>query len=126
MSVCELLYQALGYINLERYKEALEDAEKAVQMAPGYVQAYNSVGTALMKLNRPDEALAKFKEAVKINPFYASPYANMANILRELNRPDEAAKMLEKAFQLNPAQFLNINPSPSGKMQVNSTATSKY
>ncbi|MCQ2820821.1 MAG: tetratricopeptide repeat protein [archaeon] len=54
--------------NLEEFKEALEDAEKAISLKADYSKAYLRKGTALKGMADIEGALNAFKEGLKIDP----------------------------------------------------------
>ena len=54
--------------NLEKFEDALKDAEKALEIKSDYVKGFLRKGTALKGLNKLDEAVNAFKEGLKIAP----------------------------------------------------------
>ncbi len=76
-ALADLTYQnrELPYFNLarlyvlqNRYDEALENVQKAIQIKPRLAMAYNLQGQIYEKLNNLDEAVPSYEAAVKIVP----------------------------------------------------------
>ena len=51
--------------HLGRLEEAIEEAEKAIPLDPGYGNTYNDIGVYLSKLGRHDEAIPWLKKAMR-------------------------------------------------------------
>jgi tetratricopeptide (TPR) repeat protein len=50
------------------YTKCLEAAQKAIQIKPGYAEAYNNAGAAYISLGRLDEAIDSVKKALEYDP----------------------------------------------------------
>ena len=57
-----------GYVNMRQYRDALDAATKAVQLAPGDSRMWRNLGQVNMDLNAPGEALKAFDQALAVNP----------------------------------------------------------
>jgi hypothetical protein len=57
-----------GYVNLRQYADALDAANKAVELAPGDSRMWRNLGEVLMDLNDPAEALRAFDKALAVSP----------------------------------------------------------
>jgi tetratricopeptide (TPR) repeat protein len=66
---------------LDRIEEALFDYDRALALAPNWVEAWNNRGVALAALNRHGEAIAAYDRALAINPRHL-----MARFNRGLSR----------------------------------------
>lgn len=64
---------------LGRYKEAIKDYDKAVDLAPRDTNAFNNRGSAKDKLGQHKEAISDFNRAIEINPNDADYYYNRGN-----------------------------------------------
>jgi Tfp pilus assembly protein PilF len=78
---------------------------KAIELKPGFLEAYDGHGSALLAAGHPDQAVAAYREALKITPGYFSSRFGLANSLESLGRGDEAIAEFEKAQVLNPARW---------------------
>jgi len=87
---------------LVRNKEALEAAEKAVEIDPNYAVAWVNMAAALLKLGRNDEALQASEKAIVLDPNYAIAWNNKAAALDKLGRNEEALEVSEKTIDLDP------------------------
>ena len=57
-----------GYVNLRQYRDALDAATKAVQLAPEDSRMWRNLGQADMDLNDPVEAVRAFDQALAVSP----------------------------------------------------------
>ncbi len=71
-------------------------------MAPDFVEAHNSLGSALRELDRRDDAIEHYRRAVALAPDYALAHANLAAALHESGRFDEAIVHARRAVELDP------------------------
>ncbi|MCS5589627.1 MAG: tetratricopeptide repeat protein [Candidatus Thioglobus sp.] len=86
----------------EKFIEAVDCYNQAIQINPDYVDAYGNRGNALKELGRLDEAIKSYNKVIQLNPNYAEAYGNRGNALNELGQSDEAIKNYKKAIQLKP------------------------
>ena len=54
--------------NLNKYEEAIECYDKAIQINPNYSNAFNIKGHALYNLNKYEETIECYDKAIQINP----------------------------------------------------------
>ena len=57
-----------GYVNLRQYRDALDAATKAAQLAPTDSRMWRNLGLADLDLNDPAEALRAFDQALVVDP----------------------------------------------------------
>ncbi len=93
---------ALSYKN--KFEEAIEECEKAIEIDPEFGNPYNDIGLYLMQMNRLDEAeewLMRAKEADRYdNPEY--PYLNLGKVFELKGIWPLAVKEYEKALKIKP------------------------
>lgn len=70
----------------DRFEEALEVYEQALQQRPNFPEAYNNYGIAFAKLGRIPDAIAAFNEALRQKPNYLKAQQNLDEIHRILDR----------------------------------------
>ena len=58
--------------NNGQYEEALQDAEKCIQLNQGFARAHQRKGTALFFLNKLDDAINSYKLGLQVDPNNAS------------------------------------------------------
>jgi tetratricopeptide (TPR) repeat protein len=83
-------------------EEALEVAERAVQLDPTDARGHAAVGNALLYLRRYDESLTAYERAVRYNPNDADILAEMGHSVCVNDDPDRAIGLINKAMSLNP------------------------
>src|SRR5262249_30257536 len=76
--------------------------DKAIALKPGFAEAHNNRGNALMKLNRHEEAIGSYDKAIALNPDFAEAYNDRANALMDLKHHEEAIASYDKAIALKP------------------------
>ena len=85
--------------------EAIEHWEQALRITPGYAEAHDSLGSALIRLNRLPEAVAHFEQALRIRPDNAKVQNNLAWLLATLapaegGNPVRAVALAQRACKL--------------------------
>ncbi len=88
------------------YARAIDHFDKALAIAPRFVEALNNRGSSQGLSGRFEEALADFDEAVRRNPSYALSYHNRGLTRRQLGRLDDAIADYAEALRLNPKYAL--------------------
>jgi TolB-like protein/Tfp pilus assembly protein PilF len=63
-----LRYAGIQALNLGRWNEAIDLANKAIERDPLRPNSYNSLGRALLALNRDTEAEAAYRRALELDP----------------------------------------------------------
>ena len=85
--------------NLERYDEALESYDRAIELDDNDRFNWVCRGDLLNNLQRYEEALASFDRAIALDEQYLSVFFARAIAILELNRWDEGITALDDAFQ---------------------------
>jgi tetratricopeptide (TPR) repeat protein len=88
---------------------ALESYRMAVQLAPKYAAAWNSMGVSLDMLGRKEEALSAYDESLKYDDADWGVWGNRANVLRDIGRDDESRESFQRM-----ARLLGIGDAPLG------------
>ncbi len=71
-------YYNIGYVNLvykDRYREAIDWFDKALELAPDYHQAYHNRGLCYENLGKRDSAIRNYREALRIQEGNFKPSA---------------------------------------------------
>jgi type IV pilus biogenesis/stability protein PilW len=104
-----VISEAIHYFNLgvSSYNErealkAIQAYQKATELNPDYVEAYNNLGIIYQELGDLDKAFEAFQKAVGINPQYEKAYNNLGILLLSKDRFEEAAEAFQKALAINP------------------------
>ena len=92
------------FISWRYYRDAIQDWEKALELArswtatyPREAFAFNSLGSAFIRLGRFEQSVESFREAIQLDPKFIPAYSNLAAALMALNRFDEARAILQQA-----------------------------
>lgn len=95
--------------NLARSAGRLVDAERgyrdSLRIEPGFITAWNNLGTVLKDLRRTDEAMNCYRRALALKPDYAVAHNNLGVALTETGRHSEAAESCRRAIALEPGYF---------------------
>ena len=89
-------------LKLEKYEEALNAYEKAIELSPENTNAWAGKSTALFGLERYEEALNAYEKLIESNPEYVHAFGSKGAILLVLERYEEALKTFKKAIELSP------------------------
>ena len=97
-------FNVMGVIHAGRYEytSAVDCYEKALAIAPQFVDAINNLGSALHKLQRPEEAVQRFAQVIKLQPRDADAYYNLGNVLLSNDQPEEAIVHFQQAIEFRP------------------------
>ena len=86
----------------EKYLEAIEEYDIALDIDPNLKEAHNNKGNALHNLGRYDEAIEEYDKALAIDPNDKEAHYNKGITLRHLKRYEEAIKEYDKALAIDP------------------------
>jgi tetratricopeptide (TPR) repeat protein len=95
------------------YEEALANLRQAIEIDPGYVNAYNELGNIYLELDRPAEARKALETGLSHNDL-AQLHKNLARValVERPPHPEEAIVHLTKALSLYPPT------DPDGKAEA--------
>lgn len=85
-----------------RAVEALDVAEKAVELDPNNARAQALLCLALLENDRPEEAISAGLRAEQLAPNYAEARAYLSMAYRGAGRPNQAFQKADEAVQLDP------------------------
>jgi tetratricopeptide (TPR) repeat protein len=80
-----------GQIAENRYREAITELGKAIELDPNCAEAYNSRGYAYLREHEYSRAIADFTSAIRLNAKYANAYLNRG-VARKLAGDAQGAK----------------------------------
>lgn len=98
----KLLEQGKTLIELQRYEEAINILDQALQIDSKYPEAWVKRGQALSKLQKYEEAQKSYEEALKIKSEYSQAWYERGLALENLNRYELAQESLIKAIEIQP------------------------
>jgi tetratricopeptide (TPR) repeat protein len=86
-----------------RTEEAIQSFKQALQRQPGYVAAWNNLGTVLNKTGRLDEAINDYEQALQLDPEKPETHKYIGEVLDKTGQTDAAVRHYQTALRLNPA-----------------------
>ena len=89
----------MHYINLERYDEAIQYFDKALQIDPNDTVALNNKGDALYQLGKYDEAIQNYDKALQIDPNDTVALNNKGNALSTLANTMKLYSIMTKHYR---------------------------
>jgi len=97
------IFHCLGMVLAKQGKpeQAISYLQKALQLAPWLIAAYDDLAHCMLQLDRPDEALRLSQRALDMDPSRAESHFNLGSILARSNNP-EAISAFMRATQLRP------------------------
>jgi len=92
------VFQAHQLAQSQKYKEAVEQFDMAIQLDPNLSDAYAGRGHALLHLEKPAEAGKDFAKAFEHDPYNGLALTGLCLVMvMSDGKPDEAVKKLEEA-----------------------------
>jgi type IV pilus biogenesis/stability protein PilW len=94
-------YLRLGRMQLEQAKtmQAIESLQKAIDLDPKLVEAYNLLGLVYLTNSEIDKAIGEFEEAVRVDPYFTDARNNLGIALRQDRQYDRAAEQFQAALK---------------------------
>jgi protein O-mannosyl-transferase len=92
----------MAMVDQGRFDDAVEQYEKAKQIAPNDAKVHNNLGYALAKTGRIDDAIVEYNRSLAINPNLVTAHANLGVALRKKGRIDEAVSHFNAALKVDP------------------------
>ncbi len=92
-------YAGLVLSSAGEYRRAVESYLKAIEIAPDYARARNSLGALYCKLNKYHFALVHFRKALEVNPYNPFLQYNLGSLYFEVGDSVNAKIHLENAVK---------------------------
>lgn len=92
----------LALVGCERYTDAIEVGERAIERNPASGRLAAAAGYALQKVYRSQEALACYQTAEKLRAADHELWNNRGIVLQDLGRMDEALIAYSRALEVHP------------------------
>lgn len=99
----------IALLNEGKIDEAIGHYDRAIQIKPGYVDAYANRGNAYAKLGRYQRAIEDYNQAILLKPDFAEGYYSRGNIRSILGQYQLALEDYDKAISLNPDYIKTYN-----------------
>ncbi len=104
--------RGIAELDLGKYEDAIKDNTRAIELRPGFSEAYNNRGIALSALKRYDEAVRDFTAALEFNPAHYKARLNRAISYTAMGRLEPALNDYRKALETRPESTRNFLRSP--------------
>lgn len=101
-----IIKRADKFYDSEKYQEAVEYYDKALEINPTVDEIYYRKGTALDNLGQYEKAIACYNKAIEINPLDDTFYSSKAYSLDCLCKYQEAILCYDEAIELNPRESI--------------------
>jgi tetratricopeptide (TPR) repeat protein len=92
----------MDYYSQNKFEEAVQAYNRAIEIDPQDAEAWNNKGTALGVLGRYDEAIQAFEKAIEINSSYAEAWYNMGVVFDLQGNYYQAIRAYNEATRINP------------------------
>jgi tetratricopeptide (TPR) repeat protein len=92
----------MDLLKKHKYEDAIMEFDKAIELKPGFTEAWTGKGIAVGNLGRIDESLELFNKAIKINPDDVEAWYQKGFALGKLERFEEALKAFKKVIAVKP------------------------
>lgn len=93
----------------QRYVEATQAAEQAVQLEPADPYCFYALSLVLFERNHFKESLQQINEAIRLDPYDAAYFGHRANINFQLRRWQDALDSAEAGLSIDPENGLCNN-----------------
>lgn len=94
--------RGVAYARARHPRLAVEDFNRAVQLAPELASVYNNRGNVLLSLGQTKEAIKDFDRAIVLAPGYAAAFSNRATARMKLDQVAGAIEDYTRAITLTP------------------------
>ncbi len=98
----------------QKFDEAQQLFEKAVQIYPRYAVAWFELGHIQLQKNEPEPARHSFEQSIAADSKYANPYRGLAELDTQQQHWESLAKVTDQLLAPNPGSF----PDPWLRNQV--------
>jgi predicted O-linked N-acetylglucosamine transferase (SPINDLY family) len=82
------------------FEQAVVLYQKAIEIKPGFVNAFNNMGLAFSRMGKFQEATDCYLSVIRLQPDFAHAYNNLGNIFCEIGFKEKAIACYQKAVEL--------------------------
>jgi tetratricopeptide (TPR) repeat protein len=90
------------FMSCGKYKEAIEEYKKAINVKPDYAEAYYGLGNAYEDAGMHKEAIEEYKKAINVKPDYAEAYCYSGVVYGKLGLYEDAIESFKQAIKVKP------------------------
>lgn len=124
----QLVNKAIKEIAANKFDEAIEDCEKALELDSAHINAYFYIGIANSHKQQYEEAITSFKKALDLTKKHAKSWNHMGLVYSKKKAYDKAIESYEQAVEIEPLYteaFFNMANAYKLKNHLN-RAIDKY
>jgi serine/threonine protein kinase len=108
-SASGLMLKAMSLASLDDHQAAISEFDKALEIEPGNVMAFQMKAKSCCALGNYPEALRLFRKAEAVDPDDPDLQDNLAYCLNGLKRYEEALRYADRSVELDPHCFSSWN-----------------
>ncbi|RYE01525.1 MAG: tetratricopeptide repeat protein [Sphingobacteriales bacterium] len=100
-----------GYMEQEKYSDAIKWLEKAVKLDPEFAFAWDNLGICYRRSNKLEKAVQAYETSLRIDSMGRTPLMNLAVAQGMLGRADDAIatyQLLDRRYPGDPETFYGI------------------
>lgn len=83
-----------------KYKEALDEFEKAIELEPQNTISWLNKGNTLDDMGKQEAAIEAYNKAIELDPYFAVAWYNKGIVFKSMKRKMEADEAFSKAKEL--------------------------
>jgi tetratricopeptide (TPR) repeat protein len=95
------LFLGKVYLDWEKYRQAFEHYQKAIEVAPEMASSYNGMGNYYYERKEYGKARELYQKSLKLNPNYSHVYFNLGLVEWKEQKFAAAQKNFVQAYELN-------------------------
>jgi Flp pilus assembly protein TadD len=96
---------AMAYAEENRYHDAIEQYQSAIQLEDRYSETHHNLGNAYLAVGRFTEAEREFYRAIEMRPGFFHSYLALASLYDQFKRDDLTIRILQKLLQNVPERW---------------------
>lgn len=120
-----IVTKARLFLNTQRHGEALQIANKLLEMTPNNVDFLNLKAASLIKLRQWDDAEAEITKVLELNPYYDSALFNLATIKNAKGEYSQALEIMQDLNEKQPDSIKNLLMLARSQASIGDTEDAK-
>jgi tetratricopeptide (TPR) repeat protein len=89
------------FYNQKEFSKAIQAYQKAIELDPSYVEAYNNLGIVYQTMGDAKSAIGAYQKSTEINTRYEKGYNNLGLLFLLEGRYEEALEAFQKTLAIN-------------------------
>ena len=105
----DYIREGKAYFDNKEYEKAVADYNRALELNPKYVYAYNGRGNVYQTLGEYKKAVSDYDRALELDPEYVNAYNGRGNVYKALREYEKAVSDYDRALELDPEYVYAYN-----------------